>query len=351
MKINVKRLLAAIALLIVIGFAVFGVGHAGLGQNEEEHLMENQSYALSGIERIQINTDSPSVVIRPVTGDEIHMTWQADDYAELQSELAGGTLSIDYRFAANWLESILLSPLNGDDYVLEIELPDHYAGELDIRSASGSISVFSALALEDLVLKTVSGKIDVSDIDSKKSVELRSTSGSVHADAVHAAEDISVQSVSGQTDLRKVTALGGISMKTTSGALTGNQLSATGSIDVDTTSGAVDVKQADSGAEFALHSVSGSLKAAGVECDSFSAKSVSGSISFQDLTAGTVTLKSTSGTISGTIKGSLEEYGVHAHSVSGKSNLQSNKENKVKSLSVDTVSGGIDVRFTQGAGK
>ena len=34
MKINAKRLLAAAALLIVTGFAVFGVGHAGLGQNK-----------------------------------------------------------------------------------------------------------------------------------------------------------------------------------------------------------------------------------------------------------------------------------------------------------------------------
>ncbi len=351
MKINGKRLLAAAALLIVIGFAVFGVGHAGFGQNKEGYSMENQSYALSGIERIEINTDSPSVVIRPVTGDQIHMTWQADDYAELQSELADGTLSIDYRFAANWLESLLLSPLNGDDYVLEIELPDQFAGELDVRSASGSISVFSALALEDLSLRTVSGKIDVSDIDTKKSVQLRSTSGSVHADAVHAAADIVVQSVSGKTDLRKVTALGGITMKTTSGRIDGEQLSAAGSIDVDTTSGAVDVKQADSGAEFTLHSVSGTLQVTGADCVSFSAKSVSGGISFQELTAGTVTLKSTSGTVSGTINGSQAEYGVHAHSVSGKSNLQSSKENKDKSLSVDTVSGGIDVRFSESGGK
>ena len=89
--------------------------------------------------------------------------------------LTDGTLSIDYRFAANWLESLLFSPLNGDDYVLEIELPDTYAGELDVRSASGSISVFSALAVETLNLRTVSGKIDVSDIDSKNSVELRTT--------------------------------------------------------------------------------------------------------------------------------------------------------------------------------
>lgn len=351
MKMDKRRMLVIAALLIAAGAAVFGVGYAVFRQNEGSNTMENQSYALSEIERIRIDTDSPGVVIKPVTGDQLNMTWQADDYVELEAELTDGVLSVDYRFGASWLESLLFSPLARNEYVLEIELPDDYAGELDIHTASGSVAVYSALAVEDISLTTVSGAIDTSDIDSKKDVQLRSTSGSVHADAVHAAEDIRLQTVSGAADLRKATALGGISMQTSSGSITGADLSAGGNIDVSTTSGIVDVKRTHSGADISVASVSGALKITGVDCKGFTSKSVSGSIGFQELTADTLTMKSTSGTVSGTVGGARGEYSVKAHTVSGKNNLQNTDAGKEKSLTVDTVSGSIDVRFSDNAGE
>ena len=350
-RMNIRRWLAAAALLIVAGVAIFGSSFAVFRRNEGGYTMETQTYALSGIEKILINTDSPGVVIRPVTGDQINMTWQADDYVELEAELTDGMLSIDYRFGANWLESLLLSPLNRNDYVLEIELPDGYAGKLDVHTASGSLAVYSALAVDDISLTTVSGTIDASDIDSQKGVVLRSTSGRVHADAVHAAEDIRVQSVSGALDLRKATALGGIAMQTNSGGVTGVDLNAGGNIEVNTTSGAVDVKRIHSDADIAIGSVSGTLTLSGVDCEGFSSKSVSGGIKFQELTADTMKMKSTSGTVSGTVGGVHGDYSVSAHTVSGRNNLQNTAAGRGKSLSVDTVSGGISVRFSDDAGE
>jgi hypothetical protein len=347
MKIDAKRLLGITALLIAAGAAVFGIGYAVFRQNEGSNTMENQSYALSEIKRIRIDTDSPGVVIKPVTGDQLNMTWQADAYAGLEAELTDGVLSIDYRFGANWLESLLFSPLGRNEYVLEIELPDGYAGGLDIHTASGSVAVYSALAAEEFSLTTVSGAIDVSDIDSRKDVQLRSTSGSVHADAVHAAEDILLQTVSGAADLRKATALGGISMHTSSGSITGADLNAGGNIDVSTTSGTVDVKRTHSDADISVGSVSGTLKITGVDCGGFSSKSVSGGIGFQELTADKLTMQSTSGTVGGTVSGARGEYSVKAHTVSGKNNLQNTAAGKEKSLTVDTVSGSIDVRFSE----
>ena len=350
-RMNIRRWLAAAALLIVAGVAIFGGGYAAFRRKEGGHTMENQTYALSGIDTILINTDSPGVVIRPVAGDQINMTWQADDYVEFDTELTNGMLSIDYRFGTNWLESLLMSPLHRNDYVLEIELPDGYAGKLDVHTASGSLAVYSALAVDDISLTTVSGTIDASDIDSKKGVILRSTSGRVHADAVHAAEDIRVQTVSGELDLRKATALGGIAMQTSSGGVTGVDLNAGGNIDVNTTSGAVDVARIHADADIAIGSISGTLTLSGVDCEGFSSKSVSGGIKFQELTADMMKMKSTSGTVRGTVGGVHGDYSVSAHTVSGRNNLQNTAAGKGKSLAVDTVSGSIDVQFAKNGGE
>ena len=352
MKIDSKRLLGYAAALIVAGAAILGVGHAVTQNDKGDLAMETKTYALSEISAISINTDSPAVIIKPVTGDQVTLSWQADEYVKFEAGLDGGELAIDYRISANWLEALLMSPVLRGDYVLEIELPESYAGTLDVHTASGSVSVYGALHLEDIHLTSVSGAVDVSDIDSKSGVEIRSTSGKVHADAVHTAEDIQLQTVSGTADLRKAAASGGVSVHTTSGGITVADASAGGDVTVKTTSGKTDLSQVHSGAAITFSSVSGSANLTGLECASFSSKTVSGSVRFESLTADTADMQSTSGSIRGALNGAQDDYAITVKTVSGSSNLQSAAAaGKQKSLAVKTVSGGIDVRFTGADGE
>lgn len=350
MKINQKQWLIIVALLITVGVAIFSIGHTIFQNKEGSYTMENQSYALSDIDRMQINTDSPSVVITPVSGDQINLTWQTGEYVEYQAQLTDGKLTIEYNISTNWLKALLLGPLVQNEYVLEVELPDDYTGSLVIHTASGKIIANTAAALEECSLTTASGSIDAVNIDSREGVELRSTSGGISADSVHAANDIRIQTVSGSAKLTKSAANDGISIQTTSGGIDAAELNAADRFHAKTTSGRIELSQIQCGGDVTLDSSSGTLKPSDVVCESFAAKTVSGSIKFQGLTADAIEMKSTSGSINGTVNGKRDEFDIQVQTVSGRSNLQSTAAGKDKTLKLDTVSGSIDVQFTNGNG-
>jgi DUF4097 and DUF4098 domain-containing protein YvlB len=351
MRITKKQTLFTAVLLIVIGIMVLSVRHV-LSQGNEggSAVMENQSYAVSDVNRILIRTDSPSVVIKSVPGDQINMTWQTDEYIEFTTELKGGKLSIDYRVSTNWLEALLQSALTRDDYLLEIELPETYAGALEVQTASGAITVNTAAALETCSLKSISGSIEAEEINSKNNIKIESTSGGVSADSMHAAGDIHVQTVSGSLLLYRSTALGNLTIQTASGKLTGADLNAAYGLDLKTISGKADLSQIHSDAYIALASTSGSIELSDVDCESISSKSVSGSVHFTNLTADGIAMGSMSGSVKGTVNGTLDDYSVQIKTISGNSNLQSGGAGREKTIKVDTISGGIDIRFSDDAG-
>ncbi len=347
MKMNRQKLLVFVLVVIVLGAAAFSIGFSMYKENEGSTSMENQSFAVSGIRQISIVTDTPSVTIKPVQGDQVNLSWRAGELVKFSAALTDGELVIEYRIQTNWVKTMLLSPLSLDHYMLDVELPESYAGALAVQTASGSVSVYGALNLADLNLGSVSGAVDASDVASKAAVVIRSTSGSVHADAVLAAEDIRLQSVSGSVDLRKATALGGVAVQTTSGKITLTEVNAAIELSVKTTSGSAEIGQAHCDADMSFSSVSGSVRLSGVDCGEITGKSVSGSQHFENLAANVISLQSTSGSINGTISGAKDDYSISVHTVSGGSNLKSTDSGKAKTLTLSTVSGGVGVEFTQ----
>ena len=347
MKINRQKLLVFVLVVIVLGAAAFSIGFALFKQNEGSTTMENQSFAVSGIQQISIVTDLPSVVVKPVQGDQLNLTWRTGELVKFSAALTDGALVIDYRLHTNWVKTMLLSPFSMENYVLEVELPESYAGTLAVQTASGSVSAYGALNLADLSLTSISGSVDASDIDSKAAVVIHSTSGSVHADAVLAAQDIRLNTVSGSVDLRKATALGGIAVQTTSGKITLSEVNAAVELTVKTTSGAADVSLAHCDAGVSFSSVSGSLRLSDVDCGEIASKTVSGSLQFEKLTANAIALQSTSGSINGTLSGAQDDYSISVHTVSGGSNVKSTASGKAKTLTLNTVSGSIGVQFAQ----
>ena len=348
MKINGKRLLIAAGALITAGIIIAGIGYAIVRGDERSTQMENQSYTVSDIQSIRINTDMPHVVLTPVDGNQINLSWQTDEYIEYRATLENGVLDIEYRFGDNWLKSALLSLFVHNEYILEIELPNEYAGALQIQTVSGKLIAETSAALDSCSLKTVSGKISAVNITSKGDIEVRSTSGGINVESVQAAGDLYIQSVSGTVALMKSTAQGGMQIKTTSGSVTAAELNVATGVSVKTTSGKAELSQLECGGDMTMESVSGSLRPADVSCQSFTAKAVSGSISFHGLTAGNIELKNTSGSISGSISGKRADYSITASTVSGKSNLQNATGSGDKTLKLSTVSGSIDVQFDGG---
>ena len=331
MKIDKKRLLTAAAVLILTGIVILGIGRAVTQNKGESTIMENQTYAMKDVGKMTIVTDSPSVVIKPGSSDTINLSWQEDEYVEFQAELENGELSIDYRTSIDWLTSLLTSVISQKDYVLEIELPDGYTGGLTVSTASGKISVNTAAEFNECNLTSVSGGVDAANIRSLAGVAIRSTSGRITADIINAADDIRIQTVSG--------------------GITANGLQTAKGVQVKTTSGRTNMSQVQCEGDITAESVSGSFGLSDIACEGLSVHTISGGVSFQDVTASPVDMKTTSGSIKGALNGTLGEYSVSVKTVSGKSNLQNTDAGKGKSLTLHTVSGGINVEFSGTSGE
>lgn len=346
MKFNSKKILGIALLLVAVGIVVFGIGYAIAGQNSTKAATESQDYALSDISRIRIDADSPRIVILPVSGDRVNTVWNTGNDVVYQASLTDGELTIRYDIDTNWMRSILSLPLNENDFVLKIELPEDYAGEIAVSTESGSVTVQGPYTLQDISLQTASGSIDVSDIDSRQAVDIGSASGSIQADSISAATDINVQNVSGMIRLQTVSAHSGIACQTTSGGIEAAGLEAGLTITAKSMSGKVELSQATCNAAVVLESASGSVKLTEVDCQTITADLTSGSITLQQLAADEITLRCVSGSISGTVCGVQEEYSIIVNTVSGSSNLRSAVSDTGKTLSLDTTSGSISVKFT-----
>ena len=348
MQLNKKYLLRIAVLMIVAGAAIFGIGYA-VSQNEEgDYTVENQAYAVSDIQRIQIQTDSPSVVIKPVEGDQLRLTWETGEYMEYDAQLVNGELTIEYKRTVNWLQALLLMGRDDTQYVLEVELPNTYVGRISVDTASGAITADTPATLTECSLKTVSGSLEAESLNSQVSIELKSTSGKVSAHTLQADGDILVKTVSGSVSLLKSAAQGGVTIQTASGSVAAAELTAVDEFAIKTISGRVEVSDVQCDADVMLSSTSGSVRPSDIACKSLSVKTVSGSIKGSGITADDITLKSTSGSVSVGINGDRGDYTIETTTVSGGNNLQNATGSTGKALTVNTVSGSIKVSFTDG---
>ncbi len=323
-----NRLLYGALMLIVVGLAIAGIGYAMTRNREGDTTMENQSYQVADVRSIQIDTDTPNVIITPVDGGQMNLSWQTDEYVEYQATLKDGVLSISYRTRSNWLKALFSAPFLNNEYILEIELPGGFQGDLNISTVSGKIIADTAADLDSCGLKSVSGVISAANITARQEFTLRSTSGSITANALKAGGDVRIQTVSG--------------------GVTADKLESGGALSVKTTSGKAELTQITAQSGLTLESVSGTLRIQDASCETFTAKSVSGGIRPEGVKAESIDMKSTSGSIKGSLGGSRGEYSISVSTVSGGSNLQNASGSGGKTLKLSTVSGGIDLQFEEG---
>lgn len=347
MKINTKKLFKIALQLVVLGLVIFAIGYATSKPEENNgYYQDDQTYLLSEVSRIEVNTDSPCVVVKSVAGDSIHFTWKAGDHVQYTEQLSGGKLSVKYYLKVNWMDSLFKSNLNGDSFVLEIELPESFAGDINIHTVSGSISMEDARALDELTLSSVSGSIDASDISARQDIGINTTSGSAKVNDIFAANDLDIKTVSGSLQLRNAEVNGECDLSTGSGSLEVASLITADALQMKTISGSLDVSQTDCGSDITLSTTSASIKLMDVTGESLTARSVSGTMDINNLKADRIDLKNTSGAVKGTIQGAQDEYNIAVKTVSGDRSIKNHTAGGQKSLKVDTVSGDIKLSFS-----
>lgn len=317
--------LAAVAVFMLgIGIAVVGAALGGFnfakifGVNQGELETKTLS-ASSGASKIIVDVDTDEIVIEKSDSQEFELISQKDKYDIQEGTQELKITSIESK--RNYFK--VLGKV--DSYSkLTLKIPADYKGAIDIGTDFGSIDVSGGFSFSDAVMKTDSGKINISDISSEK--------------------DMSVSSDFGEIVIRNATAAGDMFIKTNSGRIEADSISVGGRCNTSSDFGQI-VMNDGKGKNLDIHCSSGSIDLT----DSTFQKEISlnsnfGEIKMRSIFSEDITIEADSGKISGTISGNQEDFMIESNVDFGKNSL-GNKTNGKYRLSVYSSFGDVDVSF------
>lgn len=273
--------------------------------------------SLSGIEVVEVSVPDADVNIYPITGDEFDIALTGY-YAKNEY---GGNVNLSVEKAVNILNIKIIYPNNriiiiNRDFNLDIGVPENYSGEIIVFSASGNIKI-SDFDLENLEAKTLSGEIEIENINNSRDSLIKSASGDIDIKNLNS-ENIKIESISGETEGNYIKSENEFYSETSSGNIEinyletnkGNFESISGGItlrnskninSVKTTSGKIEIEGYEINENLNLKTVSGDINLDLTENSSVNIifKSVSGDLdnSFGEIEDGNnlINVKTTSG--------------------------------------------------------
>jgi len=245
MKFNIKKLVIALVLIMLISFTVAGatlyftggVSAVSVGASQ---IKISKSVPVQEIENIVIKTISTKLNVIPVVSREVDI----DFYGNITTNLAGakpellanvenGTLNIEISYP----KTINIGLINFEKLYLDVYVPDNYSGGIEVETVSGDFDI-RRLKLSSLGFKSLSGNINT---DSVITDTLYMETASGRAFFKDISGDIKIDSISGDVDA-------------TIAALEGD-------ININTISGKVAINMPpDSAFDFEFGSVSGNIK-------------------------------------------------------------------------------------------
>ena len=325
---------------------------APIGPGTTYTVDETESAATTGIKHIEIQTDSPDLVITASDGGtasvrlhgSVRTTTEAS-VPHLVMEQKGDTLVFRLERASN-----LSVGFHNSNLTLDAALPASYAGMLSLSGASSAIEMKEG-HFEALSVQTVSGDLSLGALAVDRTMKLQTASGEIQLDEATCG-DADISTVSGDKTIGTLTVGGSATFGATSGATEAEQVSAR-SVVATTVSGDMTLRRLEAeqarleGASSALRveDMTGSLKASTVSGDMSFRFSVPGREVAVESTSGAVelefpgdagldvTAQSTSGAVDGSV--SLEGGEKKEHRWTGTSGDKSVK------VTAKTVSGDI----------
>ncbi|MCR5249594.1 MAG: DUF4097 domain-containing protein [Lachnospiraceae bacterium] len=291
----------------------------------EEKYVKREYECTGSVEQVEIVSASDAIYV--TSGDVTRVTlsyWECPGTHEYDLREADGKLVLAFRDGGNILDGMhhifRQTPI-------EMILPASFAGSLDLGCASGETEL-NVVNADKLKIGSASGRVRVADVSCRGEVNIGTSSGAVELQNVTGA-DFVVSGKSGAVRMDGIRALGRIESGLVSGSVSMTNVSAAGDVSVDSRSGGIKLESVSTEASLNASTVSGSIHCASLR------------------TGGDIGLSSTSGSVKGTIIGREGDYAVSAGTVTGSNNLN-NSEGGSRSLSVNTVSGSIDIRFVAG---
>lgn len=320
------KLLIVSGLLVVLGVVIIITGFiaSGSSRKEDTKTMEwvEKQYKtdrVEDLEELDISLVSEDIQVEPTDGKEIVITY-SDDAKESRYEIKekGNKLFMERKTTNgvhfNFFSVIDIAKLFRDNSInvnktdpVTIAIPANFKGEYQLNS--------------------VSGNINIKDVNVERKVSMNTTSGSVLAENLVVKGKLDSQTISGSVFLKNV--------------------NAEDKIDVDTTSGEVSVEAVETKSDFKANTISGEIKGNKVSAENIKFSTTSGDVDMNEISVeNTFDADSISGEMTVSFTDARSNYSFDIDTISGDSNIGTGKiDGGNKKIKISTTSGDIKGSF------
>jgi hypothetical protein len=221
MKVNVKKLLISLTVIMFGSFLISGLIFLAIGGLSSVIINAGQAktskiFQAMDITRINVNTVNTDINIIPAADKNIVV----DFYGNIATSLArkapeliayqeGGVLNV----YINYPNAAVFDFINAETLKLDIYVPQEFSGGIFTETISGSLKI-EKFNLKNFEFKSLSGSIAANSL-AVSDIKISSTSGKVVL--TDAEGNIDISNISGNVDLMLITLTGDLNIKTISG--------------------------------------------------------------------------------------------------------------------------------------
>lgn len=155
-----KIILIAAGAAVIIGGAVFAAGVA-LGGAADKDISYNSETVTEKITKININTESDDIIIKPVNINDINVRYITGGNRQYEINTENGVLTINHVINQNrrvkWYDYINLDFTDIEREIV-IEVPQDFKADIDIENSFGDVDVSG-------IKGSLSAKLDCGDLE------------------------------------------------------------------------------------------------------------------------------------------------------------------------------------------
>ncbi len=245
------------------------------------------------INYINIDSENAVVNIMPSVGNNCIVEYVGADKDICSASVSTGNLMVTQKNAP---ESWGFAAPRFSEVRIDIYIPDSYYELFNVKSKSGSVSVYDGFSCRKTHIETESGSVNISFSDSDSgTVEISAESGSVTARGIRDCESVCLKTESGRIDIADIYT-DYLRVETESGRQELSDIHAVRT-DIASESGSVSLKNAVSQAFLNISTKSGAVSLNGADSSEINIETVSGRVEGSLISPKIFDVKSSSGKI------------------------------------------------------
>ncbi|MBQ7291682.1 MAG: DUF4097 family beta strand repeat protein [Clostridia bacterium] len=234
---------------------------------------KNEYEITENFKNIDIDEIECDVIFLPAKDGKCKVEATESEKIISEIDVVGDTLTVTRKDKRAWYEKIGF--IWWGDMTLKVYLPEREYGELVLKTVSGDIDLRESFTFGSASVTSTSGNIKFF-CSAEDGLQIETTSGDIRLQGSSAGADTKIKTVSGDITLASVTARS-LTLGTTSGDIEADNVLITGKIHAKTVSGDVDFGASDA-AVLEIKTTSGDVKCALLSPKNIRAHSTSGDI-------------------------------------------------------------------------